>query len=234
MDMKKIITLIILAVMVQVGFAQEEPVNEMKTLITGKKLQFTGVFASPELKGTIFNDGEGKDGYGFLVGGRMGVIFNNKFSIGAGGYGLTTDHRVDLSGYPEINDPNARIGFGYGGLVLEYTFFSNKLIHFTIPMLIGGGSASVYKDINISDDNLDWDDFDNYESTGLFVIEPGVNVELNLTKFMRLDLGASYRMVQFSELDYLPDSDDKFSNLAVNASLKLGLFQKIKKEKKTN
>jgi len=46
-------------------------------------------------------------------------------------------------------------------------------------------------------------------------------------------LGASYRMVQFSELDYLANSDDKFSNLAVNASLKLGLFQKIKREKKT-
>jgi len=48
--MKKIITLILLAVMVQVGFAQEEPINEMKTLITGKKLKFTGIFASPELK----------------------------------------------------------------------------------------------------------------------------------------------------------------------------------------
>ncbi|HAN18013.1 MAG: hypothetical protein A2X13_10115 [Bacteroidetes bacterium GWC2_33_15] len=230
--MKKILILILLALFVQAGFAQEEPKDEMKTLITGKHLKFSGVFISPELKGTIINDGSGKDGYGFLMGGRMGIIFNDKFSIGLGGYGLTTEHIVDLTDNPAIND-NAKIGFGYGGLVLEYTLFGNKAFHFTIPVLVGGGGVSLYKDIIIDEDNFTWDDFNTYESSAFFVVEPGINLELNLTKFMRFDLGASYRMVQFSEMDYLDNSNDELSNLAVNASLKFGLFSKTKKVKTT-
>jgi len=225
--MKKILTLILLALFVQAGFAQEEPKEEMKTLITGKHLKFSGCFISPELKGTIMNDG-----YGFLMGGRLGVIFNDKFSIGLGGYGLTTEHLVDLTAYPEVDDI-AKIGFGYGGLVLEYTLFGNKAVHFSIPVLIGGGGVNLYKDIVINEDEFTWDDFNTYESSAFFVIEPGINLELNVTKFMRFDLGASYRMVQFSEMEYLENSNSELSNFAVNASLKFGLFSKTKKEKTT-
>jgi len=226
--MKKILTLILFALFIQAGFAQDEPKEEMKTIITGKHLKFSGCFISPELKGTIMNDG-----YGFLMGGRLGVIFNDKFSIGLGGYGLTTEHLVDLTAYPEVDDI-AKIGFGYGGLVFEYTLFGNKMIHFTIPVLVGGGGASLYKDVVIDEEEWTWeqwsDQFNTYESSGFFVVEPGVNLEVNITKFMRFDLGASYRLVEFTEMDYLSNSD--LSNLAVNASLKFGLFNKQKKEKK--
>lgn len=231
--MKKLFTMIMLALFVQAGFAQETD-NEMKTLFTGKNLKYTGMFLSPELKGTIINDSEDKDGYGFILGGRMGVIFNDKYSVGLGGYGLTTTHTVNLLDYAEINDAAARLGFGYGGVVLEYIVFGNKVMHFTIPVLIGGGGVSLYKDISVADDNVYWDDFKSYESSGFFVIEPGFNVEINLTKFMRLDVGASYRMVKFSEMNYLDDSDAKLSNFGVNASLKFGIFNKVKKEKEKN
>jgi len=232
--MKKLLTLILLALFIQAGFAQEEPKDEMKTLFTGNKLKFSGGFINPELKGTIINPGDGKDGYGFLMGGRLGFIFNEKFSIGLGGYGLVTNHTVDLSDDADYNDPAALIGFGYGGLVFEYTLFGNKMIHFTIPVLVGGGVASLYKDVVIDEEEWTWeqwsDQFNTYESSGFFVVEPGVNLEVNITKFMRFDLGASDRMIQFTEMDYLTDSD--LSNLAVNASLKFGLFNKQKKEKK--
>lgn len=229
--MKKLVTLILLALFIQAGFAQEEPKDEMKTLFTGNKLKFTGGFINPELKGTIINPGDGKDGYGFLMGGRLGFIFNDKFSIGLGGYGLVTDHNTPFGETGDTDyDAAALIGFGYGGLVFEYTLFGNKMIHFTIPVLVGAGGASLYKDIVIDEENFTWDDFKTYESSAFFVVEPGVNLEVNITKFMRFDLGASYRLVEFTEMDYLSNSD--LSNLAVNASLKFGLFNKQKKEKK--
>jgi len=228
--MKKILTLILLALFVQAGFAQETD-DDMKTLFTGKNLKFSGGFINPELKGTIINPGDGKDGYGFLMGGRLGFIFNEKYSIGLGGYGLVTEHTTPYAEESDINyDHDAKIGFGYGGLIFEYTLFGNKMIHFTIPVLVGGGVASLYKDVVINEEEWTWDDFTNYESSGFFVVEPGVNLEVNVTKFMRFDLGASYRLVQFTEMDYLTNED--LSNLSVNASLKFGIFDKKKKEKK--
>ena len=219
--MKKILTLILVAFFVQAGFAQEEPKDEMKTLITGNNLKFTGVYINPEIKGTILNDG-----YGFLMGGKLGFIFNNKLSIGLGGYGLITEHLVNI---PE--DPYAKIGFGYGGLAFEYTFFGNKVFHFSIPVLIGAGGVDLYDNSFTYDINQNyWDSYNSYESSAFFVVEPGINLELNVTKFMRFDLGASYRLVQFVEMDNLTDND--LSNVAVNASLKFGLFNKQKKEKK--
>lgn len=231
--MKKLLTLILLALFIQAGFAQEEPKEEMKTLFTGKNLKFSGGFINPELKGTIINPGDGKEGYGFLMGGRLGFIFNEKYSIGLGGYGLVTEHLTPYGLETDTDfDPNAKIGFGYGGLVFEYTLFGNKLVHFTIPVLIGGGGVSLYKDIIIDNEEFDWtwDDFTTYESSAFFVVEPGVNLEVNVTKFMRLDLGASYRLTQFTEMDYLTDND--LSGLAANVSLKFGFFNKHKKEKK--
>jgi len=229
--MKKILTLILLALFIQAGFSQETD-DDMKTLFTGKNLKFSGGFINPELKGTIINPGDGKEGYGFLMGGRLGFIFNEKYSIGLGGYGLVTEHTTPYgTGILDPNyDPNAKIGFGYGGLVFEYTIFNKKLIHFNIPVLVGGGVASLYKDVVIDEEEWTWDDFTTYESSGFFVVEPGVNIEVNVTKFMRFDLGASYRLVQFTEMDYLTNKD--LSNLSVNASLKFGIFDKKKKEKK--
>ncbi|OFX88563.1 MAG: hypothetical protein A2W99_09180 [Bacteroidetes bacterium GWF2_33_16] len=231
--MKKILTLILLSLFIQAGFAQETE-SEMKTLFTGKKMgnktRLSGMFINPELKGTIINSGD-KDGYGFLVGGRLGLIFNDKFSIGLGGYGLATEHITPYGLDTEANyDPASKIGFGYGGFVFEYILFGNKLVHFTIPVLVGGGGASLYKDIIINEEEFTWDDFKTYESSAFFVLEPGINLEVNITKFMRFDLGASYRLVQFTEMDYL--SNDDLSNLAINASLKFGIFDKHKKEKK--
>jgi len=229
--MKKILSFILLALFLQAGFAQETE-DGMKTLFSGKKMKFSGGFINPELKGTIINPGDGKDGYGFLMGGRLGFIFNEKYSIGLGGYGLVTEHTTPNG--TDILDPNydpdAKIGFGYGGLIFEYTLFGNKMIHFTIPVLVGGGVASLYKDVVIDEEEWTWDDFTNYENSGFFVVEPGVNIEVNVTKFMRFDLGASYRLVQFVEMDNL--TNDDLSNIAVNASLKFGIFDKKKKEKK--
>ena len=46
-------------------------------------------------------------------------------------------------------------------------------------------------------------------TAGLFVAEPGVNLEFNLTSTLELGLGAGYRFVNGSDLDRL--SDDDFS-----------------------
>ncbi|MBI9053463.1 MAG: hypothetical protein JEY96_06565 [Bacteroidales bacterium] len=213
--MKKIFTLLVLALFVQVGFAQEETVekkDDINTIFTKENLKFTGGYIAPEIKvGNVNED------MSLFVGGKMGFTFNNSFSIGIAGYGLTTNSNFDIDYAGNPNTP-ARIGMGYGGLSLEYTLFSNKLVHFTVPVVVGAASIYVYED----DGDFFYNDYEDIENSAAFVVEPGVNLELNVFKFMRLDIGASYRLISGTDLYYLQDED--LSDLSFNATFKFGFF----------
>ena len=66
----------------------------------------------------------------------------------------------------------------------------------------------------------------NVDNTVAFIVEPGVNIELNLTKFLRFSTGVSYRYVTATQLDVL-DAEIKntdLSNLSYNASFKFGFY----------
>jgi len=213
--MKKIITLLLLALIVQVSFAQEkdEKIKEedtMKTLFSKDNLKFTGGYLAPEIKvGNVHED------ISLLIGGKMGFTFNDHFTIGLAGFGLTNNSNFDINDNPA--DP-ARIGMGYGGLNLEYTFFSDKKIHFTIPVVLGAAGIYVYED----DGDFFSDQFNEIENSAAFVVEPGINIELNMFKFFRIDLGASYRLIEGTALQYLSDED--LSDLTFNVGFKFGFF----------
>jgi hypothetical protein len=149
-----------------------------------------GGYGGPELKVTQIN-GE----WGLAVGGRGGWIINSSLSLGGGGYGIVTKHLVD---YDYSQDPNAeiRMNVGWGGAFIEYINSSNKVIHATANILIGAGGANYV----IFDDGK-WDDYKSLnESSSFFVIEPGITADINLFKFFRISLGASYRFVSGLEL----------------------------------
>jgi hypothetical protein len=222
--MRKIFTLVLLALIVQVSFAQENnEINgkdDIQTIFSEQNLKFSGGFIAPEIKvGTVYDDN------GVLMGGKMGAIFNDRFTVGLGGYGLTakSSFNYDFDGAGPEPLRNVRIGMGYGGLALEYAFFSKQAIHFTVPVLVGAGGFVFYEG---TDDF--WDEFNEFESTAAFVLEPGINLELNLFKHFRFNVGASYRLVQGTNLDdnglgsVVSDAD--LSDFVVNASLKFGFF----------
>ncbi|MFC2096552.1 hypothetical protein ACFLQ3_02505 [Bacteroidota bacterium] len=219
--MKKIFTLVLLALMVQVSFAQEEKEEEKKnkrddinTIFNKENLKVTGGYIAPELKiGNVHED------MSMFLGGKIGMTFNDKFTLGLAGYGLVNNSNFNI---PDINPFSSavtpvRIGIGYGGLALEYTLFSNKKVHFSIPVVVGVGGVSIYEDEE--EYYYDWNELEN---SAAFVVEPGVNVELNLFKFFRVDLGASYRLVSQTDLQYLTDED--LSDFTINATFKFGFF----------
>lgn len=203
------------AIVVTAQETEEETKDEIQTIFSALDLEFTGGYITPEVKfGKLHED------YALMVGGRIGTSINDNFVIGLGGYGLTTDN--DFA-FDTVN-----IGMGYGGLFLEYVFFSNKAVHFSIPVMIGAGGFTLYEagSTDIWDSWDDWDNWDNWdnelENTAAFIIEPGISLEVNLTKFMRMNLGASYRLVQFTALDRLSDQD--LSCFAISFGLKFGFF----------
>lgn len=140
------------------------------------------------------------DKFAVFAGGRGGWIINHTIVLGGGGYGLAND--INLSGFPDGRD----VEFGYGGLELEYINSSDKLIHFTVYVLVGGGGLS---------GNL-------IEDESVFVAEPAVNGELNITRYFRFNVGAGYRWVTGVDSPGFSDSD--FSAFYGQVTAKFGSF----------
>lgn len=209
------------------GQNRENP--EIKTLV-GCSTKIGG-YASTDIKlAKSFDD------FGLMTGGKFGILLDHKLMIGFGGYDLAFTSMLDYV------DPREGTSLGdtvyqynldikYGGLMLEYMLFPYKLLHVTFPVLIGGGSVRLLKD----DPSLDFDfkDFDDIEDVfGLgeadrstfFVVEPGVNKELNVAKYFRLGFGASYKHIRGADLDNVSNADDELSNFSFNLTVKAGIF----------
>jgi len=157
----------------------------------------SGEFHSGGFGAPVVKFSSAMDKFAVFAGARGGWIINHTFVLGGGGYGLAND--IKLAGTV------SRIEFGYGGLELEYINSSDNLIHFTVYTLIGGGGIST----DIGDD-------------GVFVLEPIVNAELNITTYFRINGGVGYRWVGGVDTPSLSSSD--MSAVVGQLSLKFGAF----------
>jgi hypothetical protein len=181
-----------------VASAQEE------TLICGNIE--SGGFGGPAVKVTTIN-GEGA----VMIGGRGGWIINHTFVLGGGGYGLVNDISATV---PDAADGFRYVDLGYGGLDLEYITTSDRLVHLSIGLLVGGGGVR-YKGDRVTDDRRSMD--------GFFVAEPSLTVNLNVTRFFRIGAGASYRYVNGVNGGGIT-SDADLSGASAMLTLKFGKF----------
>ena len=101
---------------------QAETQQDPKTLVDGK-VSKSGLIAFPEVK---FSTVDGR--FANFVGLRGGILLNDKFLIGAGGYGLTNVRTLPA--------------MGYGGLVLEYSLQPHSLVNFSVGGLVGAGGVT--------------------------------------------------------------------------------------------
>ena len=154
-----------------------------------------------------------------LTGGHGGLIFDKKYVIGFGGAGIASSNT-----FQGINPANEiRIVGGYGGLNIGYILNSNDVFHLNFPMFLGIGG------LQLSDPNFEFDPMNPYqtdilERTIFYIVQPGVTVETNVTKFFRIALGVKYRFTQGAEFSSNNIYDEDISGLAFDMSFKLGLF----------
>jgi hypothetical protein len=192
--------------------------GEIKTLF--KKTDHPvklGFYISPEAAYTQF---KGRDV--FLGGISLGAIINHFFTIGLGGYGILNSGNLWYDFDGPLGAPEGAYLFGgYGGLKMEFKVWPTSPVHLSFPILIGGGGMA-FNTSYYHDHNYNYDNGNTIDSDGFFVVEPGVMVELNLLKFMRLDAGISYRYAP--DLDLIYTSSGLINNFNVNLSLKFGKF----------
>ncbi len=130
----------------------------------------------------------------FVFGARGGITMGHTVTLGIGGAGFFNDmHRDETAGY------DISLAGGYGGFFFEPVIFPKYPVHVAFPILIGAGGVAVVRD---NDSNDDWeDDFKSEASDAFMVIEPGVEVELNITRFFKFCIGAHYRYTSDVDID---------------------------------
>jgi hypothetical protein len=181
---------------------------QQKTLLDSDNFSLGGYF-SPVVKFSSIHDE-----LGVFVGARAGLILNHTLSVGFGGYGLAS--YVDALNRGPLGERHMEMG--YGGLDIEYIINPNELVHFSVSTLIGGGGV-LFNDRSWSSDY--WDDHDR-NVNAFFIAEPAVNIDLNVTSFLKTSAGASYRFVTGLKSDVSTSSE--LSGAAFMLSFRVGKF----------
>ena len=185
--------------------------GNVKTIFKGN-LRSSGGYAAITNKFTTI-----RGDYTNLAGLYGGWYINHRMMLGIGAAASTNNLRVP----PQFNThPNQRRTWQYGqfGLVSEYVMNSDKPVHLAFHLFGGAGFTLQYE-------REDWNhnSHENTSDENWFVVaEPGVHLEINVFKWMRLSPGVSYRAAFGSDGRGLADSD--LSGVSYNATLKFGKF----------
>lgn len=187
-------------------------------------LAFTATAQESE---TIFSGDVSHGGFGALVYG--GTEVNGQFTylqgirgawvirFGSGqalNLGLAryeTENAFDPADWRVADVSRPEMRTEYSGFEVEYVNRSSKLLHFSVQVLIGSG------DVEYEEELFPIDNSDAY-----FVLQPGVNMTLNVTDWFRLSGGVFYRHA--SGVDLHGTSNKELSGFTTFAALRFGWF----------
>jgi len=217
MKKMKIFTLFLTLFSVVFVYAQQD--DEMKMLFTKKdnpdKEQqelVNGGYGSFSVGWTQI---DGKDA--MVLGGRVAWIANHYFALGLAGRGFFNNFSNNDyydSSYDPNKDPDYSLSGGYGGLLIEPILGAMKPVHVSFPITIGAGGVST---MPANWKSSYYEPYNYYYSTdAFFLLEPGIDIEFNITNFFRIALGGSYRYTSDVYLEY-----KYFDNMGTEVSTKV-------------
>lgn len=139
--------------------------------------------------------------FAVTAGGQGAVLFNHKFFIGGYGEGLATIHERDYSIYSSYLDDNEKyynmnMQFGHGGFWFGYIHNPHQAVHLGLSSKFGFGAISLFEGHFHAGRDEDFA-YDN-----VFVVNPQIEVELNLLKWMKLNVGMGYQLVAGINREY--------------------------------
>ena len=158
-----------------------------------------------------------KDHSAIMFGGRGGWVINHSLLIGGGLYSIVS--KVDAEkGVLPFEEAPLNVDLSYFGLEAEYIIRPADIWHYSGYIFIGAGSTRYVKDTGTT--------FKSSEQSGesdiVFVTEPSVNAELNITAWFHLDAGLSYRLVTGVNRPGLENND--LSGITGTLTFKFGKF----------
>jgi len=154
--------------------------------------------------------------HALLFGGRFGWIASHSLGIGLGATGFINEYHYESS-----IDKEVFLAGGYGGLYIEPILLPRSPIHLSFPCLLGAGGISYVSQESNMNNNLIED------SETFLIAEPGVELELNLTRFFRLAVGATYRFPTAFNVGFSGTStasSESLKGLSYMVTFKFGKF----------
>lgn len=190
---------------------KKDTTSQMKTLFKPQKLKSFGISFQSQI---LFGKGGPERGVG------LQVHLNNKLSLGV----------ASFNSMPRRNDPNGMMTLDnrqrFNALTIEATPMANKVFHLSFPLSIGriqeDFSANMYPQSLYSSYIMPQPIRHNRFQYGPKVlgVQPGINLEVNLFKYVKLFGGANYRFA-FGE-EKTPGMSRGTGTLGV----KVGVFDK--------
>jgi len=214
-------TRILLAVIMALGimaisYGQDDKSNELKTLFGNcdHKISHGGYFGLS----VGYTQIDKQDV--MTLGGRAGWVIDHHVTIGLAGKAFMNSVFIE-GDFPNTPENGLYLSGGYGGFFIEPVIFPNFPVHVSFPIIIGGGgfvlNESPWHDY--ADDN---DYYEPYDWDSYFVVEPGVEIELNVVKFFRIAVGGSYRYTSDLHISEVPK--DMMSGFSGEVTFKFGKF----------
>ncbi len=203
---------LILALIVAFGFIgnaqdSEEYIefNDRKNVVHGVYLGLTMHYGKMNNKDTYFPSF------------KVAYVANRKVEVGFVGTFFYSQQNY----YNTTNQINEDIVGGYGGLHIEPILFSKSIVNISFPVLIGGGGLAVI-DSNFDHENEEFDENDFDEADAFAIIEPGINLLFNVSRFLQFEAGVKYRFS--SDLDLQPTNLKRINGFSAGIGIKVGVF----------
>jgi hypothetical protein len=177
---------------------------------------------------TLFGNGKLHLGYFISPSCQFGKLAGSAAVIPGLGAGIVINNKISLDLiYRQIVTENTPAGEadnrlyldGHWGLLrCEYAINPGKAIHISFPIVAGIGE-------------IEMDKKDSFENIPISVpledaifanLEPGIALEINTFKYVKLNLSAGYRFV--SDVSFRNLSGKDLSGVTFSAGLKIGIF----------
>jgi hypothetical protein len=164
--------------------------------------------------------------FAFFMGGGGAILLNQSFFFGGYGEGLTTSFYQNLD-YGKNNlgtiTVEEQIEFGHGGFWTGYIYKPKAPIHGGVSSRFGWGTIQPWNDEFKPNDLSEFKEH-------VFVFIPQLEVEFNFFKWMKVNVGAGYRLVTGIDKEYSVNNElvyDKkdFSKPQATMSIIFGFFK---------
>lgn len=139
------------------------------------------------------------------------IRFRDGHAVNLGLAGYRTRHNFDAVNWNQTDVDEPEMRTNYGGFEVEYVNRSYRLVHIGAQTLIGSGTVR-YRNSG---------DFDK-SSDDYFVLQPGVNIHLNVTHWFRVSGSVLYRYASNVNLEGTSNSD--LSGFSASIGLRFGKF----------
>jgi hypothetical protein len=154
-------------------------------------------------------------GTGFIIGGEGGAVLKHRFVLGAAGAVLV--NKINMPASANLGPGTHDVGFGYGGFWFSYIIGPDWIIHPSVGVLIGGGSISY----QIADKAPGMPA--THAMSTFFQASPEIDADINVTRFLRIDLGVFYRIVPSVDLEDVLKASD-VSGPGAQLAIKFGAY----------